>query len=168
MNEDEINIPKKFFEIGDNLDALSVDELKNYISILETALQKKIPFICANPDFDTIQKKSKKLVFCMGTIAELYKSMGGEVYLEGKPNVLIYHQAVKKLTDIKKEKILAIGDSLFHDITGAINFNIDSLLITSGIHSQDFGFNKTNNITFPDKLKKIGILPTFLSSEFKF
>ena len=38
MNEDEINIPKKFFEIGDNLDALSVDELINYISILENEI----------------------------------------------------------------------------------------------------------------------------------
>ena len=38
MNEDEINTPKKKFEIGDNLDALSVDELKNYISILENEI----------------------------------------------------------------------------------------------------------------------------------
>jgi uncharacterized small protein (DUF1192 family) len=38
MNEDEINAPKKDFEIGDNLDALSVDELINYISILENEI----------------------------------------------------------------------------------------------------------------------------------
>ena len=38
MTEDEINTPKKNFEIGDNLDALSVDELKNYISILENEI----------------------------------------------------------------------------------------------------------------------------------
>ena len=38
MNEDEINTPKINFEIGDNLDALSVDELKNYISILENEI----------------------------------------------------------------------------------------------------------------------------------
>ncbi len=38
MNEDEINIPKKNFEIGDNLDALSVDELIDYISILENEI----------------------------------------------------------------------------------------------------------------------------------
>ena len=38
MNEDEINTPKKNFEIGDNLDSVSVDELKNYISILENEI----------------------------------------------------------------------------------------------------------------------------------
>ena len=38
MNEDEINIPKKDFELGDNLDAISVDELTNYISILENEI----------------------------------------------------------------------------------------------------------------------------------
>ncbi|MFP6779208.1 MAG: DUF1192 domain-containing protein, partial [Alphaproteobacteria bacterium] len=36
--EDEINIPKKDFELGDNLDAISVDELTNYISILENEI----------------------------------------------------------------------------------------------------------------------------------
>ena len=38
MNEDEINTPKIEFQIGDNLDALSVDELINYISILENEI----------------------------------------------------------------------------------------------------------------------------------
>ena len=38
MIEDETNTPKKKFEIGDNLDALSVDELMNYISILENEI----------------------------------------------------------------------------------------------------------------------------------
>ena len=38
MNEDEINTPKNIFEIGDNLDTLSVDELINYISILENEI----------------------------------------------------------------------------------------------------------------------------------
>ena len=34
--------------------------------------------------------------------------------------------------------MLAIGDSIHHDIKGAINFGIDSLLITSGIHKSFF------------------------------
>ena len=38
MNEDEVNTPKNIFEIGGNLDALSVDELINYISILENEI----------------------------------------------------------------------------------------------------------------------------------
>ena len=38
MDEDEVNTPKNIFEIGANLDALSVDELINYISILENEI----------------------------------------------------------------------------------------------------------------------------------
>ena len=38
MKEDEINTPKNIYEIGDNLDTLSLDELINYISILENEI----------------------------------------------------------------------------------------------------------------------------------
>ncbi|MDG2000673.1 MAG: DUF1192 domain-containing protein [Alphaproteobacteria bacterium] len=38
MDENEVNTPKNIFEIGANLDALSVDELINYISILENEI----------------------------------------------------------------------------------------------------------------------------------
>ncbi len=143
-------------------------EMIDYIPILTIAKQKKIPFICANPDFETVKKDTRELVFCMGAVAEIYNSMGGEVYLEGKPNILIYKHSFKDLNNITKDRILAIGDSLFHDIKGAINFNIDSLLIKSGIHCKDFDDEIDKNKILPDKLKKLGILPTFLSSEFKF
>ena len=33
---------------------------------------------------------SNNLIFCMGTIAELYKNMGGDVFILGKPSVEIY------------------------------------------------------------------------------
>ena len=35
-------------------------------------------------------------------------------------------------------KIIAVGDSLDHDILGASNFGVDSILITSGIHKDMF------------------------------
>ena len=42
---------------------------------------------CANPDFETIEKGNKdKNIFCMGTIADLYDHMGGEVIILGKPS----------------------------------------------------------------------------------
>ena len=66
-------------------------------------------------------------------------------------------------------KILAIGDSLHHDIKGAINFGIDSLFITStGIHQKYF--DKQNPLWDTDTniLKKLNILPTFICSDFTF
>ena len=35
-----------------------------------------------------------------------------------------------------------VGDSLFNDIFGANQFEIDSLLITSGIHREDFSSDR--------------------------
>ena len=141
----------------------------DYIPILLSAKKNNLPFICANPDFETVESNSKNLSFCMGTLAELYKNMGGETFILGKPNVEIYNQSLKKSAKIDKSKILAIGDSLHHDIKGAINFGIDSLFITStGIH-QEF-FDKQNPIweTDVNTLQKLGIYPTFICSDFKF
>ena len=104
----------------------------------------------------------------MGTISELYKDLGGVVCIKGKPSIDIYIEATKRFKKIDKKRMLAIGDSIHHDIKGAINFGIDSLLIVSGIHKS--GFNQTlpkwedNNNYF----KKYKIKPTYLCCRFQF
>ena len=141
----------------------------DYFPILDVAIKKNLTFICVNPDFDTYDNFSKKLSFCMGTISALYENMGGEVFTLGKPNVEIYYETIKKIINIDKSKILAIGDSIHHDIQGAKNFGIDSLLITStGIH-QDF-FDKKNPLWESDRnsLRKFDINPTFISADLRF
>jgi ribonucleotide monophosphatase NagD (HAD superfamily) len=35
-------------------------------------------------------------------------------------------------------RVLAIGDSVRTDLTGALNFGIDCLFVTRGIHSEEF------------------------------
>ena len=145
----------------------------DYIPILDKAKKNNLSFVCANPDFETVKNNfynhSKKMVFCMGTLAELYKQIGGQVHILGKPNIEIYSQATKKFNNINKSRILAIGDSLHHDIKGAINFGIDSLLITSsGIHHSYFDRDKPNWLSSKNSLQKYGIEPTFICSEFNF
>jgi len=144
-------------------------KLIEYIPILQSALKNELPFICANPDFDVYDSKSEKLIFCMGTIAELYKNMGGEFFALGKPNIKIYEEVVKNSNNIDKSKILAIGDSLFHDIKGAYNFGIDSLLITkTGIHQSCFDYKKPDWKNNKNSLIKYGIEPTYLCSQLIF
>ena len=53
----------------------------DYVPLLEKAIKRNIPFICANPDFETVESSLDKLIICMGTIAELYKDFGGKVFL---------------------------------------------------------------------------------------
>ena len=113
----------------------------DYIPILDNAIENKLIMYCANPDFETVEKKNKENIFCMGIIAEIYKKMGGEVIIKGKPDTSIYIKSTESL-DIDKARTIAVGDSLFHDIKGASNFNIDSILVKSGIHKDTTTINK--------------------------
>ena len=90
------NIDKADFILG--CTPLVNKKVIDYIPLLLSAKKNNLPFICANPDFDTVESNSKSLSFCMGTIAELYKNMGGETFILGKPNVEIYNESSKKLT----------------------------------------------------------------------
>ena len=139
----------------------------DYLPILIEAKNKNMPFVCANPDYETIENKSNNLSICMGTIAQLYENLGGEVFILGKPSVEIYSESIKKLKKLSKKRILAVGDSIYHDIKGADLFNIDSLLITSGIHKSSFDKNKPIWESTTNKIKNLGIYPTFLCTELR-
>ena len=139
----------------------------DYIPVLTEAIKNMLPFVCANPDFVSVESDSSKLVICMGAIAELYKNMGGAVFILGKPSCEIYEESTKKISNLDKSRILAVGDSLHHDIAGANNFGIDSLLITSGIHHDFFNQSRPQWQSDRNKLQKFGNEPTFVCSYFK-
>jgi Predicted sugar phosphatases of the HAD superfamily len=48
------------------------------------------------------------------------------------------------LNKLELSRIVAVGDSLDHDILGASNFGIDSILISNGIHKDLFKNNFKN------------------------
>ena len=139
----------------------------DYIPLLTKALDKKLPFVCANPDYESIENNSNGTNICMGTIAQLYKNLGGEIFFLGKPKIDIYIESTKKIKKLNKSKILAIGDSMYHDIQGANLFEVDSLLITSGIHQSSFDRKKPRWETNINQVKNLDILPTFLCSKFQ-
>ena len=105
----------------------------DYIPLLDKALNKNLIMYCANPDFETVEKNNDENIFCMGAIAEIYKNMGGDIVIQGKPEKDIYIESTKSIK-LDKSKTIAIGDSIFHDIKGANNFSINSVLVKSGIH----------------------------------
>jgi HAD superfamily hydrolase (TIGR01459 family) len=138
----------------------------DYIPILKDALEMNLVMFCANPDFVTIEKNNDKNIYCMGTIADLYEHMGGRVVILGKPSKEIYKVSCKKIEDLNKSKILAIGDSLDHDILGANNFNIDSVLISSGIHKDLFVNGPEIGINDIKNSKKWNFSPTYVCENF--
>ena len=138
----------------------------DYIPILKDALDMNLVMFCANPDFVTIEKNNDKNIYCMGTIADLYDHMGGRVVILGKPSKEIYKASCKKIEDFNKSKIVAIGDSLDHDILGANNFNIDSVLISSGIHKDLFVNGPQIGLNDIKNSKKWNFSPTYVCENF--
>ena len=138
----------------------------DYIPILKDAVDMNLVMFCANPDFVTIEKNNDKNIYCMGTIADLYEHMGGRVVILGKPSKEIYKVSCKKIEDLNKSKTVAIGDSLDHDILGANNFNIDSVLISSGIHKDLFVNGPEIGINDIKNSKKWNFSPTYVCENF--
>src|SRR5687768_12907567 len=105
------------------------------------ALARKLTLVCANPDF--VVERGDRLIYCAGAIAELYRELGGEVIFYGKPHRPIYERAIELAAErqshaIALNRVLAIGDSVRTDLTGAHAFGIDCLFLTRGIHSEEF------------------------------
>jgi len=110
---------------------------EDYRDMLVEAHQYNLPMLCANPDLSVMRGNSSH--YCAGAIAALYTTLGGQVELFGKPYPEVYVQAMKKLELETPSKILAIGDSMRTDIKGANAADIDSVLVSGGIHAEEWG-----------------------------
>ncbi len=113
---------------------------ETYRPLLETALERDLPFVCANPDL--VVDVGGKHYVCAGAVADIYERMGGNVFWAGKPHASAYktaHAEAEQTRDapIRPEDILAIGDALRTDIRGATDAGIDALFVASGIHRND-------------------------------
>jgi HAD superfamily hydrolase (TIGR01459 family) len=114
---------------------------EDYRAMMLQALERKLPFVCANPDI--VVERGDRLIYCAGAIAELYRELGGEVIFYGKPHRPIYERAMALAAERRGhaaplDRVLAIGDSVRTDLTGALGFGIDCLFVTRGIHSEEF------------------------------
>ena len=108
--------------------------------------------VCTNPDLVVHRGKQKE--YCAGTLAEIFKDLGGSVHYFGKPYPEIYNFCTKA-----DEKVLVIGDNIRTDIKGANNMNFDSLFIISGIHKDEFLNSKYQN--YDKILNKYGVITNY-------
>lgn len=117
------------------------ESAEDYRDMMLQARTRKLPLICANPDI--VVERGDRLIYCAGAIAELYRELGGEVIFYGKPHRPIYERAMELAAERRGrpaplDRVLAIGDSVRTDLTGALGFGIDCLFVTRGIHSEEF------------------------------
>jgi HAD superfamily hydrolase (TIGR01459 family) len=114
----------------------------DYRELLGRVRARELFMVCANPDL--VVERGPAKVYCAGSIADLYASLGGRVLYAGKPHPPIYQQALERagrlrMKNIVLERVLAIGDSVRTDLTGAATLGVDCLFVTAGIHAEELG-----------------------------
>ncbi len=106
-----------------------------YRPILQQALELDLPLVCANPDL--YSPEGGVIKDCPGLLLEQYREMGGKTTSHGKPAKELYDLILQQYPH-DPARVLAIGDSLHHDIQGANNAGIASLFLTQGVHRDDW------------------------------
>jgi HAD superfamily hydrolase (TIGR01459 family) len=109
------------------------DSRETYRDFLEAALARKLPMICANPDY--LVMRGSAMEICAGTIAHAYEEMGGEVRYHGKPYPGIYETCLDLFAGIAPDRILAVGDSIRTDVVGAQAMGLQAVFVVSGLHN---------------------------------
>ena len=101
-----------------------VETPEDYRAQLAQMRARKLFMLCGNPDL--VVERGEKLIYCAGAIADLYGELGGEVLYAGKPHRPIYDLALAMAASCaasrRRERVLAIGDSVRTDLKGATDF----------------------------------------------
>lgn len=122
--------------------------LADYEPLLAAGASRRLPMVCANPDVARVSPDG--LVDAPGAIARRYEALGGEVFYHGKPHPAIYDACLEALAGCAREKVIAIGDSLEHDILGASRVDLASAFVAGGIHLEDLRAAGWGRLPEPD------------------
>jgi HAD superfamily hydrolase (TIGR01459 family) len=148
---------------ADFLLTLGIDEpdLAAYDRRLEEALHRDLLMVCANPDHWRYAEDGS-LLPASGALADRYEAMGGRVVRHGKPYAPIYETCLASL-GVAKERTVAIGDSMPHDVAGAKGVGVAAALVTLGVHAGELGAAPDD-----DAIRRLGeplpdwVLPRFV------
>ena len=137
--------------------------------LLEQCLGRKLPAVCANPDYVVQTPSGDGVAHMPGRMAQRYLDLGGSCQIFGKPDVEHFEACIRKL-GIEKDRVAHVGDSLHHDISGAVKAGIPNVFVTSGIHKQQLN-TKFGELPEMDTLEKLfveeSIEPTHVVPAFR-
>ena len=132
--------------------------LAGYDGVLQAAAARGLPCLCTNPDRTMLVEGGTAPG--AGRIAERYAELGGAVTWIGKPHPRIYEAALARLGLLAGPRILAIGDSLEHDVAGAHRAGCRAALVLMGIAAGlDAG-------ELADEAQRWGAAPDFVLEDF--
>ena len=137
------------------------EDESDYIDLLNTAKEREMTLVCANPDL--LVQRGKKLIPCAGLISKTYEEIGGSVVNIGKPFSPVFNEAIemiKKYSSHKEQKILVVGDGLETDIKGANMIGLDSILVLGGL------FSNNSKAKILESMENKNIYPNYIIDEF--
>jgi HAD superfamily hydrolase (TIGR01459 family) len=115
--------------------------LEDFTAILDEAAARGLPMVCANPDITVVQPGGV-LGMAPGAVARHYENLGAPVAYVGKPHHPIYQLCLETLAPLPPDAILAVGDSVAHDIAGGAAMGLATALIMGGIHAPLFDLER--------------------------
>ena len=112
----------------------------DYTDMLTAWSARKVPLICANPDL--VVERGHRMIPCAGAMAAYYERLGGQTRIAGKPHRPIYEAALAAAREVRSEfplsRVVAIGDGMPTDVRGALDYGLDLLYISHGIHAREY------------------------------
>jgi HAD superfamily hydrolase (TIGR01459 family) len=123
---------------------------ESYREMLALMRARQLFMVCANPDI--VVERGDTLIYCAGALADAYGALGGEVLYCGKPYKPIYETALEKAASLRGgtrpvlKRVLAIGDSVRTDLSGASAFGLDCVFVTSRLHADAYGSRETPDV----------------------
>lgn len=154
-----------FLLLGGTEDTVRLEDFRD---TLERAAARDLPMVCANPDIVAVHPNGT-FGMAPGTVARHYEGLGGRVFYVGKPHRPIYQLCLEALGNPMQDSIVAIGDSVEHDVAGAAGMALDTVLIMSGIHHAGFdlaGGLEANRAALEQLEAKFGVRPRWLLPRF--
>jgi HAD superfamily hydrolase (TIGR01459 family) len=135
---------------------------ESYRGLLTKLRKRNLFMVCGNPDL--VVERGDRLVYCAGAVADLYGELGGEVLYAGKPHAPIYQECLRRIATLRggepaRSRVLAIGDSVRTDLTGAAGMGIDCLFVTAGIHAEELGRDQPNMAALNEMFATAGVMP---------
>jgi len=113
------------------------DRVEDYDDLLDAAVARRLPMVCANPDLEVIRGGKREI--CAGAIALSYENKGGEVRYHGKPHQDVYEVCLSALGGVAPDRVAGIGDSFRTDIAGALASGMGAIFVVGGIHEDELG-----------------------------
>ncbi|MBY5886328.1 TIGR01459 family HAD-type hydrolase, partial [Rhizobium leguminosarum] len=116
---------------------------EDYTDMLLDFKARDVAMICANPDL--VVERGHRIIPCAGAMAAYYEQLGGQTRIAGKPHRPIYEATLSAAREVRGdfpvERVLAIGDGMPTDVRGALNYGLDLLYISGGIHAKEYTLN---------------------------